>query len=142
MDNEMIFSVASGIAMLGWVLLIALPKPWRFRIPLAGVVTILALFYAVLVIPTLGEIDFMDFNTLAGVMNLMGSEEAMLVGWIHYLTFDLLAGCLIARDADRIGLSRWLILPALFFTFMLGPIGWVLYLIMRVLARRNLLVGE
>ena len=51
----------------------------------------------------------------------------MLVGWVHYLVFDLFVGAWIVRDARRRGIHHGLVLPCLFFTLMLGPIGLLLY---------------
>ena len=137
MSNETLFAIASAIAFVGWLALIALPRPWRFRIAIAGCVPALALLYASLVFPALSGVDFMDFATLAGVMKLQGSEQAALVGWIHYLAFDLVAGWVIANDAARLGLNRWLVAPALLLTFMLGPVGWLVYVLIRSVAGRG-----
>lgn len=140
MTNEALFSIASVIAFIGWLGLIALPRPWRFRVALGVCVPALATLYASMVFPALSGIDFMDFSSLSGVMKLQGSEEAALVGWIHYLAFDLVAGWVIANDAARLGLNRWYVVPALLLTFMLGPVGWLVYLVLRLLHGRGLLV--
>ena len=140
MSNETIFSIVSAVALLGWLALILLPKPWRFRVPFVLNVPLLCLAYALLLGPGLGGMDFRDFNSLGGIMKLQGSEAAALVGWIHYLAFDLLVGFWMARDAQRLGLNRWLIVPSLLLTFMLGPIGWLSYLLIRRFTRT--LTGE
>ncbi|MEM9315304.1 MAG: abscisic acid-deficient protein Aba4 family protein, partial [Pseudomonadota bacterium] len=55
----------------------------------------------------------------------------LLAGWIHYLAFDLFVGAWIATEADRLGLSRLLQAPLLVATFMFGPVGLALFLVMR-----------
>jgi hypothetical protein len=131
MTYETIFSIASGIAFLGWLALITLPRPWRFRLPILICAPALALAYAWLIIPSLSELDFMAFSTLAGVMSLQGTAEFALIGWLHYLAFDLLVGWIIANDAESKGLNRWAVVPSLILTFMLGPVGWLSYLLLR-----------
>jgi hypothetical protein len=74
-----------------------------------------------------------DFTTLAGIMALFDSPGGATIGWIHYLAFDLFVGIWIARNADVHKISRWLQAPILFFTLMAGPIGLLLYLLLRQL---------
>src|SRR3546814_18320544 len=55
----------------------------------------------------------------------------MLVGWVHYLAFDLFAGMWIARDADQKGFSRIVQFPLLVLTLLAGPVGLLAWLIVR-----------
>ena len=59
------------------------------------------------------------------------SDGGIVLGWTHYLAFDLFVGLWIARDADAKGFSRLVQLPILFFTLMAGPIGLLLWLVIR-----------
>ena len=52
---------------------------------------------------------------------------ALLAGWVHYLCFDLAVGAWALRDAQRRGLPHLLLVPALVLTFLLGPVGLLLY---------------
>ena len=72
-----------------------------------------------------------DFTTLDGVMALFDSRGGAMIGWIHYLAFDLFVGIWTARNADRRGIHRLVQGPILFFIFMLGPLGLTLYLVTR-----------
>ena len=55
----------------------------------------------------------------------------MVIGWTHYLAFDLFTGMWIARDADNKGFSRVVQFPFLFLTLMVGPVGLLAWLIVR-----------
>lgn len=70
-------------------------------------------------------------SSLAGVLALFSHPVGVLTGWTHYLVFDLFVGAWIARDALRVGLNKWIVLPALFFTLMFGPVGLAIYLLIR-----------
>ena len=143
MNWDMIFGLANAWALLGWVILALAPKRERV-VPLvffAGSV-FLACLYAGLIIPLMagwisdgGPVGRppADFTTLAGVMALFDSPGGATIGWIHYLAFDLFVGIWIARNADAHKISRWLQAPILFFTLMAGPIGLLLYLLLRAL---------
>ena len=74
--------------------------------------------------------DIMDY-TLPGLRALFMSDGGIVLGWTHYLAFDLFIGQWIARDADNKGFHRLVQLPFLFLTLMAGPIGLLLWLIVR-----------
>ena len=52
---------------------------------------------------------------------------ALLAGWVHYLCFDMAVGIWLVRDAQRRGVPRTALLPCLGLTFLLGPLGLLLY---------------
>lgn len=76
-------------------------------------------------------------SSLSAVMVLFSHPVGVLTGWTHYLVFDLFIGAWIARDALRVGLNKWIVLPALVFTLVLGPIGLALYVLIRKLTGKG-----
>ena len=78
------------------------------------------------------------FNSLTQVAILFSSPYALLAGWVHYLAFDLFIGAWETRDGLRLGLSRWLLLPCQVLTFVFGPLGLALYLLLKAGLRRRL----
>jgi hypothetical protein len=62
---------------------------------------------------------------------LFQNKWLLLAGWIHYLAFDLFIGSWQVRDAAKQGISHWLVIPCLALTFMFGPIGLLLYFLLR-----------
>lgn len=133
MKAEQIFSIASSLAMLSWLMLIVLPR-WRFtgKIVLNGAIPLLlSPAYLVLIVLFFGKADG-GFDSLANVMKLFTNEWVVLAGWIHYLAFDLFVGSWEVRDAQAHGISHWFVIPCLLLTFFLGPIGFLLYHILRL----------
>ena len=133
MQFETVFSMCGSAAMLGWVILIFLPRryPLLFAVPQYIIPFGLSLAYAAFILPTIFTIEGGGFGSLQQVATLFSNEGALLGGWIHYLAFDLFIGAWIASRADEIGLSRVLQAPILLATFMLGPVGLALFLIIR-----------
>ena len=141
MPWDAIFGYANLYALLCWAVLAFAPKreqivPYLFY---AGGGA-LALSYAVLIVSLMaGWISdggapggpSADFTTLAGIMAIFDTPGGATIGWIHYLAFDLFVGIWAARNADRRGINRIIQLPILFFILMAGPLGLVLYLIIR-----------
>jgi hypothetical protein len=64
----------------------------------------------------------------------MGSPAGATIAWVHFLAFDLFVGRWIYLDSQQRRISAWLMAPVLFLTLMLGPVGFLFYLIVRALA--------
>lgn len=132
MDMHQIFEITAPIALFGWALLLFSPfaPVWINRI--SGFVIPIGLG---LVYTGLAPIFFTDleggFGSLADVMLLFKNEQAVMAGWLHYLAFDLFIGAWQVRNARKIAMPFWLVIPALPTTLMFGPVGLVLYLIIR-----------
>lgn len=133
---ERLFSMAGMVVLPCWVMLAVAPQ-WRWSQRLATFVAplLIAGLYVWLLAghatPKGG-----GFNSLAQVMVLFSSPYAVLAGWVHYLAFDLFTGAWEARDAARLGLSRWVVLPCLVLTFLFGPLGLAMYLVVKLGMRR------
>jgi hypothetical protein len=125
------FRLANLLALAGWLALtagVALRRE-RLRVLVAWrvVPVLLALAYLALLVLAPREGTGGGFGTLAAVAALFESRWALLAGWIHYLCFDLMVGCWIAAEVLRRGLPRWLLVPCLPLTFLLGPLGLLVF---------------
>ena len=133
----LLFRLSNVLVLPVWALMILLPR-WRWttrviRSPLVSAAP--AALYGALVLPRLGEIwPAVSRPTLSGVATLLGSPAGASIAWVHFLAFDLFVGRWIYLDSQERGVRAWLMAPILFLTLMLGPVGFLLYLIMRPLA--------
>jgi hypothetical protein len=130
------------IVLPGWLLLVFLPR-WKWTARLVCPVLIpllLAAVYLWLVATTLGRTPG-GFGSLAEVSQLFQNQWVLLAGWIHYLAFDLFVGSWEVRDAQRNGVHHLLVVPCLALTFLLGPVGLLLYFALRAALRRQVSVG-
>jgi hypothetical protein len=127
------FMYASQLAMLGWLILIFLPRKIKLLsvIPQYVIPFALSLLYAGSALTTYFTSEG-GYDSLMGLRTLFESDQFLLAGWVHYLAFDLFIGAWIARNADRLSISRLLQAPILIMTFMFGPVGLVLFLAMRM----------
>src|SRR6185312_1717822 len=136
MSPELVFTIANNGILVFWLLLIVAPR-WRgteLAVHSTAVPVLLGLAYLWLLCRVWlgGEgAPGTSYFTLAGVMALFDSPTGAVMGWIHYLVFDLFVGAWVARDAQRRGLPHWVVVPCLIATLMAGPVGLLLYLIVR-----------
>jgi hypothetical protein len=71
---------------------------------------------------------------MSSVATLLGSPEGATIAWVHFLAFDLFVGRWIYLDSQERRLSPLLMAPVLFLTLMLGPFGFLFYLVLRAVA--------
>ena len=74
------------------------------------------------------------FFSLRGVMTVFrtGSVRAMIGAWVHYFAFDIVVGRMMALDAEEVGISKLIVAPLLVITVAVGPLGPLLYVMIRV----------
>lgn len=131
------------VALLGWAALILLPRrPIVHSLILYAGVGLLCLTYATIFVLLIGHwadpgqvagqppADLSDYS-ISGIRRLFGSDAGVVMGWTHYLAFDLFVGLWIGRDADNKGFSRVAQAPVLLLTFLAGPLGLALWLLVR-----------
>lgn len=135
---ETIFSATTIAAMVGWLALLASPLSpvWSDRIAGVALPLILSAAYAVLLV-ALWSADG-DYGDLAGVTALFAQHEGVLVGWIHFLAFDLFVGAWICRTAQQDSIRFWLVIPCLVVAFLFGPVGYLMFVALRAVTTRRL----
>jgi len=130
-----IFTLGNQIALIGWIILIFFPR--RFIpvvwIPHLVIPLVLGLSYGMLILTSFASADG-SFSSIEGVRSLFADDRALTAGWLHYLAFDLFVGSWIAIEADKIGVPRILQAPIFLATFMFGPIGLVIFLVVKACA--------
>jgi len=137
---EMVFTLSNLFVLPFWALMIFLPH-WRWTQRIMRTlwpVVVLAGVYTVLLLTQIGGVAGSLLNpTLAGIAGLLGTPAGAAVGWVHFLAFDLFVGRWAYLDSRERGISAWLVSPTLFFVFMAGPFGLLLYLAVRWLSQRQ-----
>lgn len=139
MAPAQVFSIASGMAALQWLLLILLPR-WKvtqWLINYAAVPLLLSVIYCIYIAGFFG-IHGGGFGSIQQVRTLFTNDNLLLAGWVHYLAFDLLIGFSIIKSAQVNSIPHWLVIPCLALTFMFGPCGFLLYQIVQKTKTSNL----
>lgn len=134
MTPQLVFRLASGLALAGWVALIVAGKLrsvpsvlCKFLIP-----GLIAITYSVLIL-THWRGHAGGYGSLEEVRQLFGNPWLLTAGWIHYLAFDLFCGAWQVREAQRLGIGHLWVVPCLVMTFLFGPMGYLLFLVLRAI---------
>lgn len=142
MNAELVFRIFNTLILIPWILMIFVPF-WKytkllvnsFIIPLA-----LSAAYVIIIFSNINAISQADFATLKGIQTLfVGAGNApyfAAAAWFHYLAFDLLVGTWLFNDAQQHKINHFILIPCLFFTFMLGPTGFLLFVMIKLVIKK------
>ena len=144
MTLEMLFQAANYAVIPFWLLLILAPRwSWTERLVHSPIVLLLLTpIYAYMLFGYGPAPEGMSFSSLYGIMVGFSAPHVAVAGWIHYLIFDLFVGAWEARDARRRGVPHLLLVPCLLATLLIGPVGLLLYVLVRFFSKRLLEFDE
>ena len=134
-----IFSFGNSFVLLGWLLLLILPN-WKHTqtIVLNGIILVLAALYSFMILKDIGNFEMDSFSTLDNVKALFTQDGAVAAGWLHYLAFDLFVGAYVVKKSKEVGIPRLVYSLILPFTFMFGPIGYLLFVIAKFIKTKSI----
>ena len=75
---------------------------------------------------------FKLYLSLDNLYTLFATESFLLVFWLHFLALNLFLGSWISRDGIKYNMPRSLVSLPLILVYFAGPLGLVLYWIIRV----------
>ena len=138
MTAQLAFQILNFIALIFWIILIFFhrKRAYRFLISSGFAFIFFGLVYIILLLTNF-EIDPTAFSSLENMESLYSNSWLILLGWVHYLAFDLLAGVWIKNDSLKNGINQRLIIIPLIFTFMTGPFGLLFYLVIKYIYVKN-----
>ena len=144
-DPATAYDLGGKLVMLGWAGLLASLFIERAR-PAAQaaarliIPALLAIAYGLLIWTGFGEAEGGGYGSISEVRALFASDSALTAGWLHYLAFDLFVGSWIVADGLKRHVPVLLILPCLPLTFLFGPLGLLLFILLRLAFGRPQLV--
>ena len=128
-----------------WVMLIALPnsKFTSFFVNSIILPLILSTAYVYIVYQTIlsdGLIleSFQLYLSIENLYTLFANESFLLIFWLHFLALNLFVGSWISRDGLKYNIPRGVVFFPLILVYFIGPIGLILYWIIRVFYAKKL----
>jgi len=132
------FSLVGILSFIGWSALIF--SPFRL-VPLvltARIISLLlAIIYTCFLVALWGNETKVDFSSLAGVSHGFSDMGNLLTGWIHFLAIDLFIGAWQVERAKKIGIKHVILLPCLILTFLVGPLGMLLFMLIESIKTKS-----
>ena len=84
---------------------------------------------------------FEIFNLFFGLDNLyaiFSNENILLIFWLHFLALNIFLGSWISRDATKYNIPRTVVFIPILFVYFTGPLGIVLYWLIRIFYAKKL----
>ncbi len=128
-----------------WLILIFFPHSKICRIFVSSIFPFLILsgtYVFVLYKSYITSFDFIsNFDLYLGKENLKGlfnDDFFMMMFWIHFISINLFTGGWIVRDSQKLAINKFLIILPLVITYLIGPIGLLVYWLIRIFYAKSI----
>ena len=122
-----------------WLVLIIFPQSQIARFFTTSIfpMFVLSLFYTYLIyIAYLDGYDFLQnfklYLGLSEISNLFENKSFLILFWVHFLAMNLFCGSWIVKDSQLFRMNKFIVSLPLIVTYLIGPIGVLLYWIIRI----------
>ena len=142
---EMIYYWVNLGVLPFWFILIFFPQSYLSRYFVTSIFPILLLsisyvflFYKFF----LNSYDFLgNFNLYLGIgdlSNLFADNSFLMMFWVHFVSINLFAGGWIVKDSQKFLINKILLAIPLTITYLIGPVGLIVYWIIRIFYAKRL----
>jgi hypothetical protein len=130
MDHDIAFWIAHAVGLAGWAALLLASKRRERAVRFArACAALVAVGYLLIFLLNMeGMMVLARDYSVSGVSALFQNPNLALLGWVHYIAFDLWVGSWEAEEADRLEMPHGLLVPCLLLTSLFGPLGLLLFL--------------
>ena len=138
------FWVNLGVLPL-WFILIFFPRSQLCKYFVTSIFPIFILsgsYIFMLYKSYLNSYDFIgNFNLYFGINNLsdlFSDNSYLMIFWIHFISINLFAGGWIVRDSQKFSINKILLILPLLVTYLIGPLGLLIYWLIRIFHAKNI----
>lgn len=136
----------SNIGLLPfWLMIILIPHSRFTQVFVNSVIIplILGATYVFIIYETiLLEEPILDifklYLSLDNLYTIFSIESFLLIFWLHFISINIFVGSWISRDAIKNGISRSKVFLPLILLYLTGPVGIVLYWMIRIFYAKKL----
>ena len=122
-----------------WLILIFFPQSQICRVFITSIFPIFILSIAYIYLLYIVYLDAYDFLQnfklylgLSEISTLFKNKSFLILFWVHFLAMNLFCGGWIVKDSRMFNMNKFLISIPLIITYLIGPIGIMLYWIIRI----------
>ena len=86
-----------------------------------------------------------NFSLYLGINNLselFTDKSYLVMFWVHFISINLFVGGWIVKDSQRLIINKFLIAVPLIMTYLIGPIGLLVYWLIRIFYAKNINLYE
>ena len=128
-----------------WFILIFFPQSHlsRFFVTSIFPILLLSISYVFLFYKSfLNSYNFLgNFNLYLGIgdlSNLFADNSFLMMFCVHFISINLFVGGWIVKDAQKFFINKFLLAVPLIITYLIGPVGLMVYWIIRIFYAKRL----
>ena len=128
-----------------WLILIFFPSSNLSKFFVTSIFPIFLLsgtYIFVLYKSFLSSFDFLgNFNLYLGISNLsdlFSNNLFLMLFWIHFVSINLFIGGWIVKDSQKLYINKILTIIPLIVTYLIGPLGILIYWLIRIFFAKSL----
>ena len=131
-----------------WLMLILAPSHSATKFLVHSIIAplLLAVAYIFVAYKIYIEGNFLEgFNLYLGLEELYAvysNETFLLIFWLHFLSISLFVGSWISRDSERYMVPKIFTILSLIITYFTGPVGLVVYWLIRIFFSKKISFHE
>ena len=128
-----------------WLILIFFPQSNLSRYFVTSIFPILLLsgaYIFMLYKSYLGSYEFLSnfdlYLNISYLSNLFSNENFLIIFWIHFVSINLFTGGWIVKDSQKFGISKIILFLPLVITYLIGPLGLLIYWLIRIFYAKSI----
>ena len=128
-----------------WLILISFPRSYISRYFVTSIFPFFLLsgaYVFMLYKSYLNSFDFIgNFNLymgISGLSELFSNKSFLMIFWIHFISINLFTGGWIVKDSQKFLINKFVLFIPLFVTYLIGPLGLLVYWLIRIFYAKNI----
>ena len=82
-----------------------------------------------------------NFSLYIGIddtTDLFSNKNFLLMFWVHFISINLFAGGWIVKDSQKFAINKFLLSIPLIIVYLVGPLGLLIYWLIRIFYAKNI----
>ena len=86
--------------------------------------------------------NFELYLSISNLSNLFSNNLFLILFWIHFVSINLFVGGWMVRDSQKLVMNKILVAFPLIITYLIGPLGVFIYLLIRIFYAKSINLYE
>ena len=82
--------------------------------------------------------NFELYLNIDNLKNLLSNDYFLIMFWVHFISINLFTGGWIVKDSQKFTIHKFLIIVPLVITYLIGPIGLIVYWLIRIFYAKSI----
>ena len=128
-----------------WLILIFFPNSKICRIFVTSIFPFFILSGAYIFILYKSYLSSYDYSSnfelylnIDNLKNLLSNDYFLIMFWVHFISINLFTGGWIVKDSQKFTINKFLIIVPLIITYLIGPIGLIVYWLIRIFYAKSI----